>query len=371
MISFSPSSVAVWETGARLIASGGGGQTWLSRLLAEQILETQPDLKVVSAGDLPPEATCTAVGLIGSVEAFQEKPSGGWLFHQAVTALDRYTGNTTEAVATYEAAGANAMLGIATAATAQVPLLDADLMGRAFHSMAQTSFTASGLNCLPAVVVGSTGMVTLFDGLDNDDFEATIRPILQQFGGWGAFAGYQHSAATYRDHALGAAYTRLETLGAAYLTALAAYPRVDQAVASIAHEQGIRYLGGGYITHCDWSVTPLRASLAPEGRITLALREGSSFTGSAQFMRIDARHEFLLCSADGVVLAQSPDSITVVNAATGLPLETTALRPGMRVDVLAVKAHERWSSDAGLHLSGPAYHGFRLPQNYERSALWE
>lgn len=370
MISETPSIVAAWEAGAQLVASGGGGQTWASRLLAEQLLDPSSTLKPISPDDLAAEATCTAVGLIGSVEAFQEKPSGGWLLRQAVEALDRYTRKTTEAVATYEAAGANAMLGIACATSTGLPLLDADLMGRAFHSMAQTSFTAHDRDCLPAVVVGSTGMVTLFDGLDNADFEATIRPILQQFGGWGAFAGYQHPAWVYRDSALTGAYTRLERLGSAYLSARHSFARLSTALTSLAPSHGLRYLGGGYVTECDWSVTPLRTTFAPEGRITIAVQENSTFAPRAERLRIDARHEFLLCSADGTVLAQSPDSISVLHSRTGLPLQTTEVRPGMRVDVIAVEAPEKWKSNAGLTLSGPAYHGLRLPDDHERVSLW-
>jgi DUF917 family protein len=48
----------------------------------------------------------------------------------------------------------------------------------------------------------------------------------------------------------------------------------------------------------------------------------------------------------------------VLDAETGEPITTEALRFGQRVSVLGAPCDERWHSEAGLALVGPRYFGY-------------
>jgi hypothetical protein len=81
-------------------------------------------------------------------------------------------------------------------------------------------------------------------------------------------------------------------------------------------------------------------------------------TGAEQAGAEQAGAEVAGDGAQRRVLASVPDLICVVDADTGEPVTTEAMRYGFRVTVLALPAHERWRTPAGLALVGPRYFGY-------------
>lgn len=78
-------------------------------------------------------------------------------------------------------------------------------------------------------------------------------------------------------------------------------------------------------------------------------------------LTIGFQNEFLVAVAGDEVLATTPDLISMLDLETGEPITTEGLRYGHRVAVIGIPGDERWRSDAGLEIVGPAYFGYDIP----------
>ena len=58
------------------------------------------------------------------------------------------------------------------------------------------------------------------------------------------------------------------------------------------------------------------------------------------------------------ILATVPDLITVLDARTGLAIGVPEYRYGLRVEVLAIAAPDKWTSSRGLAIAGPEKFGY-------------
>lgn len=59
----------------------------------------------------------------------------------------------------------------------------------------------------------------------------------------------------------------------------------------------------------------------------------------------------------------TPDLIIVLDAESGEPITTEALRYGQRVRVIAAPSDPRWHSAEALAMVGPGYFGYDLPSH--------
>ena len=73
---------------------------------------------------------------------------------------------------------------------------------------------------------------------------------------------------------------------------------------------------------------------------------------------IHFQNEALMAIRDGEAVVSVPDLIVVLDAETGQPITTEALRYGFRVVVLAIPCDPKWRTPAGLALVGPRYFGY-------------
>jgi uncharacterized protein len=118
----------------------------------------------------------------------------------------------------------------------------------------------------------------------------------------------------------------------------------------------------------------LAAQILFHGRVTDIERrtEGGFARGKAvltgvdkfksQTLRLDFQNEFLIAERDGIVLATTPDLITVVEADSGAPVTTDSLRYGQRLVTLAFACDPKWRTPEGIALVGPRY--FKYDRDY-------
>jgi DUF917 family protein len=72
-------------------------------------------------------------------------------------------------------------------------------------------------------------------------------------------------------------------------------------------------------------------------------------------MRLDFQNEFLMAERDGDIIATTPDLISVVEADSGIPVTTDALKYGQRLIALAYPCNPMWRTPEGIALVGPRY----------------
>ena len=169
------------ERGCVLLGAGGGGATVTVARLLRIRLRGGP-VPLVPVEEVPEDAMVVPVGLAGATGMLEEKPPTGREMDAAVAAVARWSGSRVDAIMSVEAGGGNG-LAVFTCGRAVV---DADLMGRAFPRLGQSSTSRSGARAGPYALVDSAGRTAVFDGYDPEAGERLMHGALQAAGGWAA-----------------------------------------------------------------------------------------------------------------------------------------------------------------------------------------
>ncbi|MFH6778975.1 DUF917 family protein, partial [Clavibacter michiganensis] len=169
-------------SGLLLLGSGGGGDP---RILAAATARQLRDAPVRGLGldDLDADDLVVPVGYIGSTSVLREKLPSGTELAEAVEALIRWTGTPPAALMALEMAGVNGLAPLSAASTLGLPLLDADLTGRALPRIDQSSLVVSGRAISPCAVTEPGGRTMLLDGVAPAEVEGLLRLVIAHSSG--------------------------------------------------------------------------------------------------------------------------------------------------------------------------------------------
>jgi len=174
--------MAALARGAAVLGTGGGGDPYIGRLLAEQALRASGPVEVVAVDQLPDDACVIPVGMMGAPTVMVEKIPSAEQVGAAVTALAQYLGRTATHVACIEAGGVNSTIPFVAAAQLGLPLIDGDGMGRAFPELQMVLPTLFGVAATPMSIVDEKGNRGVLQTIDNHWAERLARTATIEMG---------------------------------------------------------------------------------------------------------------------------------------------------------------------------------------------
>ncbi len=318
--------------GGLLLGGGGGGET------AEGAAGMPPEaVRVTGLDELPTATRACAVAQIGAPFIGRERVPSREL-RAAVEALAHETGAPVEALVALEIGGQNAMTAAVAAWQTGLPLLDADLMGRALPRIDQTLLALAGSASAPVALASPSGDVVTVRRAGDDDLEGLVRALLPSLGGRAAAALYPTTVGALRAAGTAGTVRRAVDLGRALLdlravgggTEATGNERVEAALGP----HGLRVVARGDVRHVERS----------GGRTVAAV------VGPDGVARLDADTEFHHCTLDGRPVAWAPDVVGVLEARTLHPVPVAELRTGTAVLVHRLPVAAPWYTAAGLAL---------------------
>ncbi|MGW4421032.1 DUF917 domain-containing protein [Streptosporangium sp. NPDC004631] len=333
--------------GAAILGTGGGGDPYLGRLLAERVLRERGPVSLVAPADVPDDAVVVMTGIMGAPTVIVEKPPAGPEFRNALESLQAVLGRTVTHVACLEAGGLNSMTPIVTAAETGLPLIDGDGMGRAFPELQMVLPTLDGISTSPMAMSDEKGNSVVLRTVDNGWSERLARSATADMGCSASIALYPMSGEQARSALVPDTLTLARRLGEIVRICR---ERHSDAARAVAAEMDGAVLFTGKVADVERR-TEGGFARGEATLLGLGGDDGARLTLSFQ-------NEHLLARRDGRVVASVPDLICVLNADTGEPVTTEAMRYGFRVVVLGLPCHPRWRSAAGLALVGPRYFGY-------------
>jgi DUF917 family protein len=335
--------------GAAILGTGGGGDPYIGRLLAEAAIREHGPVPLVAVEDLADDAVVIPVAMMGAPTVMVEKLASGRQFAQAVTSLARYLGVTPTHIACIEAGGVNSTIPVVAAAQLGLPLVDGDGMGRAFPEIQMVLPSIYDVHATPMSICDEKGNSGIFDTVDNSWAERLARPATVEMGCSTIISTYVMSGAQARESYVRGTLSLCEKLGAAVVSARAS--NLDP-VTAVARLLGGRVLAAGKVT----DVERRTSSGFARGQ---ALIEGVG-NDSGRTINLHFQNEHLLVEIDGMAQTTTPDLIIVLDAETAEPVTTEALRYGMRVRLVTAPSDERWHRPEALALVGPRYFGYEM-----------
>jgi uncharacterized protein len=348
--------IALIARGAAVLGTGGGGDPYIGRLMAEQAVRAGGPVRLVDAGDLPDDAVVFPVAMMGAPTVMVEKIPTTDQIGASITLLSRFLGRPVPHVACAEVGGVNSMVPIVAASQLGLPLVDADLMGRAFPELQMVLPTLAGLPGTPMSIADEKGNVGILDTVDNPWSERLARVLTIEMGCSAIISNVVLSGAEVKEHAVLGSLSWCRRIGAAVERARR---ERRSAVDAVVEAVGGRLVFTGKVT----DVARRTATGFARGTATLAPMAAGRSDGPRNTLELEFQNEHLLATRhrDGEpprVEVSTPDLIIVLDAETGEPITTEALRFGQRVSVVGAPCDERWHSEAGLALVGPRYFGY-------------
>jgi hypothetical protein len=334
-------------TGAAILGTGGGGSPYIGSLLVKEAIRRFGPVELVGAEDLADDAFVLPVCAVGAPTIMVEKLWQGEEALTALTALERFLGKRATHLACLEIGGLNATIPFAVGAARGLPVVDADLMGRAFPEFQMCMPTLYNIDTSPIALADEKGNVLILEAISNRWTERLARTATVELGCQTMAASYPMSGAEAKKAMVLGTISLAESLGRTVRLARAAGA---DAVAAVTEQLNGRRLFRGKVVDVDrrteagWAVGAMR------------LRELGEDGGHE--LVVDFRNEFLVATLDGQTVATVPDLIIVLDAETGEPIPTEDLRYGFRIEVIAAPCDDRWRSEEGLRVVGPPEFGF-------------
>ncbi|GAB3063958.1 DUF917 domain-containing protein [Salinicoccus sesuvii] len=329
--------------GAALLGTGGGGDPYVGKLMAQQSIDKYGPVQMVTIDELPTDATVATFAMVGAPTVLVEKIPNFESFDILYDEFVKYNGDHIDAVMPIEAGGVNSMIPIIFAAIKGVPLVDADGMGRAFPEMQMDTFNVNGIHNTPAVFADEKGNTAILNTSSGLWTEKIARSLTTVMGGSILNGVYLLSKQQLNDYAIHHTVSTSIAIGETLM-------RSKQPVADL------KALLGGTVLF--------------QGKIQDVVRrtDGGFVKGTARLTGLDTdkdtictlefQNENLVCLVNDVPRCITPDLITVLDLETGMPITTEGLKFGMRCVVFGQPADDKWKTEAGIRTVGPGYFGY-------------
>jgi DUF917 family protein len=304
----------------------------------------------MDASELADDDLVAVVSNMGAPLVGQERLTDPRTMARAVTMMEDYLGRKFRAVMSLEIGGGNAIQPFMAAAMMDLPVVDADCMGRAFPEAQMTSFAIHDLQMYP---------LTLADVRDNAVIvaraaswkwmERISRKACVEIGSIASTCKAPRTGKEVKACAILGSTTKAIGIGRAVQAARRAHR--DPIDAILAAESGQK-LFTGKVHDIARRTTEgfLRGTASIEG---LDGWRGHAFSLAFQ-------NEFAVGWLDGEPRVMTPDLICVLDTVSGDAIGTETLRYGQRVTVIALPAPPVLLTPKGLEHVGPRAFGYDL-----------
>lgn len=336
--------------GVGILGTGGGGSPYLQMLIAKALLRQGKRIRMIRPADLAPDAQVIGLGGIGAPTVSIEKMEEGDEGIRVLRAIEAHTGRRVDAVLGDEVGGGNGIYPMITAAKLDLPVVDADGMGRAFPEVQMTSFFVYGQANQPAALSDSEGnTLVITQARSPEMLEKLMRTATVAMGCTACMTTAPMTGDFVRRFGIAHTTSQAWQLGDAVLRARAA--KTDP-ITAIEGVSGGRLLMQGKVTDIARRIEGgfVRGSLTVTG---LAADQGRVLT-------IDIQNEFLVATEDGQRLVMVPDLICIVDSETGRPIGTEEQRYGLRVSVIAIPCAPLLRTPESLRMMGPRAFGYNF-----------
>jgi uncharacterized protein len=333
--------------GAAVLGTGGGGDPYLGTLAALQALEKYGSPRVVEVSELPESSLVASPVMVGAPVPLIEKFALGDELEHAYRALDSFLDGRLEGLLPFEIGGVNTIVALTLGMRLGLPVIDGDIMGRAYPELQLVTLTLYGVKATPFSLADEHGNRVVMNTVDNDWTERLGRAIAIEFGAICPGMGYVVTARQAREGAILGTLSRAQAIGAAIRRAEA---EKRDAIADILE------VAGGFVLFRG-KIVDVQRRTAKGWSLGQAILEGDDeFAGKT--MTVHFQNENLAAICDGELVAVVPDLITILDSDTGQAITTERLRYGNRTVLLGLPCDAKWRTPAGVALGGPRHFGY-------------
>ena len=342
------------SVGSVFLATGGGGDPWVSRMLAEQVLTDRGPVQLIGPEALPDGARVVALGGVGAPTASLELLPSLEDPAIAVRAFERELNVTVDALVSFEVGGGNSLVPIQAAALLDLPVIDGDGMGRALPEAQMMTFALAGIPPTPALALDYRGETELFQSLDGEQYEPIIRAWAHSHGGM--ITTVEHLMT--REDVASAIVPKTISFAAALGQVIRRHEGHLKPLLREVSQLFDESLYGSVHPLCTGKIVGLEQSI--QGGYDIGRVHLESFDTNTSFELL-IKNEFIQLSQGDTVLATVPDLIIALDFESGQPINAERLAYGQRLCVLGIGAPPHYRTADALEVVGPSNFGLNEP----------
>jgi DUF917 family protein len=318
--------------GAWILGTGGGGSPYLGLLNMRRLYAEGHRVRLMSPLALADEEWVAVVSNMGAPLVGQERLADSRNVARAVEIQEGLHGRKFGAVMSLEIGGGNGIQPLMAAAHLGLPVVDADLMGRAYPEAQMTSVAVGGLRPYPCALYDPRGIEAVVTKVpDWKWMERASRKICVEMGSIASTCKAPRTGREVKEWGIHFTVTKAIGIGRRVREA---QRRHEDPVAAILDEAQGKLLFRGKVVDVARRTTEgfLRGRAVVEG---LDDDRGSR-------LEIAFQNEWVVAwradSSSRAPVAMSPDLICVLDSVSGEACGTETIRYGRRVTVVALPA---------------------------------
>lgn len=335
--------------GAWILGTGGGGSPYLAQLNLHELYRDGRRIRLMDPSELADDDMVAVLSMMGAPLVGQERLVDPAHLARAVTAMEEYLGRKFRAVMSVEIGGGNALSPFLAGGVLDLPVVDADAMGRAYPEAQMTSFAIGGLNMYPLSLIDCRGIEGFVTRVPSWKWmERVSRAMCTEVGSTAATCKAPRTGAEVKQWGILNTVTQAVGIGRCVMAAQAEHR--DPVAALLAHAGG-KEIFKGKVTDVDRTTTGgfLRgkAVIGPLGDEDAPLE-------------LAFQNEWVVAFRQGRPLVSTPDLICLIDSVSGEAIGTETVRYGQRATVVALPAPEILRSPRGLEHVGPRAFGYDM-----------
>ena len=340
--------------GAWILGTGGGGSPYLGLLNMRRLYAEGHRVELMSPLDLADDDRVAVVSNMGAPLVDQERLRDSRNVARAVEMQQDYSGVKFRAVMSLEIGGGNGIQPLMAAAHLGLPVVDADLMGRAYPEAQMTSVTVGDLRPYPCALYDPRGLESIVTEVPSWKWmERVSRKICVEMGSIASTCKAPRTGSEVKEWGIHFTVSKAIGIGKRVREA---QRRHEDPIAAILDEARGKQLFRGKVVDVARRATEgfLRGRCVIEG-----LDEDRGAT-----LEIAFQNEWVVAwrmeGDERKPIAMSPDLICVLDTVSGNAFGTETIRYGMRVTVVALPAPPVFLTPKGLEHVGPRAFGYDL-----------
>ncbi|OGM44413.1 hydantoinase/oxoprolinase [Aspergillus bombycis] len=385
----SPVDLEFMAAGTGVLGTGGGGPSRIQYLHCLQFLQCPGyagNMRVVKPASLRDSDICVMGSWFGAPSVSSERLSAGTELALAIESCVRITGKKDfHAIVTDEIGGGNGLSAFPSGVIYDIPVVDGDLMGRAYPTLEHCTPYVYGLSATPCAVADGRGNVSIILHAESSRRAETMaRSQCVDLGNKVALSTAPLTGAETKKYIIPNTISQAWYIGRAVYRARQSKTDMIQAIFDTSPG---KLLYTGKVTDVKRDVSRgytmgycLLAPLSSDEReTTISSSCGVGVLEESRCLVIPFQNEFLYAAytdPDGPedeskqeVICSVPDLISILGQ-DGEAIGSQELRYGLKVNVIAMAAHPLWTTKKGLSIGGPQ--GFGLDMEWTKlGEYWE
>ena len=340
--------------GAVFLATGGGGDPYVSCLATKQVLDECGPVELLSVDELDDDAYVVTIGGVGAPSVSLELLPSVNDAAAALQAFEEHVGRKVDAVVSFEVGGGNSMVPIIAAARRGIPVINGDGMGRALPEAQMMTYPIAGIAPTPAIALDYAGNIATFSTDSTATYERHVRHMAQAMGGMITTVEHPMTGAQLKESIVPDTISFSIEIGRILREYRGNARRIYEPLAAAFAKS----LYGDLFHLYTGKVVDYASSVV--GGYDIGQAQIEAFDTDAPPLTIDIKNEYLVARIGEQVAASVPDLITVLDYETSTPINAERLRYGQRVTVYGVGCPEYYRETRALAVVAPRCFGFEF-----------